>query len=318
MVARLHPKDYSSWQINQRGGVRKGDLYRIAGPSGNDQGRHHMSEDVFKEPEYGPEKFRAIFQRGMDIAGNRLLQRAEGESGNLSVDELREELLAIKDNPDPGAHDYFQAAWKECSQAVEHLRWDRERRYPFERLMVNTFIHLMPRGDQVPIVGQHLPRGIIPGFVIALEQMLGEEVEEKYQEFCRGLVARMKTQLGPGFNWEEIHNDPRTHDLVTKVLVEIAHHFVDMRKRRRWMTDLITSHMGAPTAAQDVPFEDMECHRMIAAMYQPLRDAMNTEEGEAQITERYGRDNARMLRAVFAEITRDHRELSLGLNRPAG
>ena len=72
--------------------------------------------------------------------------------------------------------------------------------------------------------------------------------------------------------------------------------------------------MGSPTAAQDIPFEDMECHRLIAAMYQPLRDAMN---GEERITERYGRDKARMLRAVFAEITRDHRELSLGLSTPS-
>ena len=72
--------------------------------------------------------------------------------------------------------------------------------------------------------------------------------------------------------------------------------------------------MGAPTAAQDVSFEDLECHMLISAMYQPLRDAMNTPEGEERITERYGRDRARMLRAVFAEITRDHRELSLGLS----
>ena len=49
-------------------------------------------------------------------------------------------------------------------------------------------------------------------------------------------------------------------------------------------------------------------------MYQPLRDAMNTSNGEERITERFGRDRARMLRAIFAEITRDHRELSLGLN----
>ena len=49
-------------------------------------------------------------------------------------------------------------------------------------------------------------------------------------------------------------------------------------------------------------------------MYQPLRDAMNTSDGEERITERFGRDRARMLRVIFAEITRDHRELSLGLN----
>ena len=148
-------------------------------------------------------------------------------------------------------------------------------------------------------------------------QMLGEELSNKYKEFCRSMLSRLKAQHGNAFNWDMVHDDPDAAEVVSEVLITISHHFIDLKKRRRWLTDVINGHMGAPTAAQDVPFEDLECHMLISAMYQPLRDAMNTPEGEERITERYGRDRARMLRAVFAEITRDHRELSLGLSAQA-
>jgi hypothetical protein len=233
-----------------------------------------MPDDLSADSEYGPGKFRALFERGLDFAIDRMLRRAEAQGGSVSADDLRDELAQFKRNPDADTAEFFEDAWRECTFAVERLRWDQERRYPFERLMVNTFVHLLPTGDQVPIQGEHLSRRIIPGFVSAMLQMLGEELSDKYEDFCRTMVSRLKAQHDNAFNWD----------------------------------------MGAPTAAQDVPFEEMECHRLISAMYQPLRDAMNTPEGESRITERYGRDRARMLRAVFAEITRDHRELSLGLS----
>lgn len=275
-----------------------------------------MPDDSSVNSEYGPGKFRALFERGLDFAVDRMLQRADVQGGNISASDIREELQRFKAEPGDDTLDYFNDAWRECTFAVERLRWDQERRYPFERLMVNTFVHLLPTGDQVPIAGEHLSRRIIPGFVAAMLQMLGEELSDKYEEFCRTMVSRLKAQHGNAFNWEMVHDEPDAAEVVSEVLITICHHFIDLKKRRRWLTDVINGHMGTPTAAQDVPFEDMECHMLISAMYQPLRDAMNTPEGEERITERYGRDRARMLRAVFAEITRDHRELSLGLNSP--
>ena len=275
-----------------------------------------MADVSSANSEYGPGKFRAIFEQGLDFAVDRILRRAESQGGSLSASDVREELQRFKADPGEDTTAFFNDAWRECTFAVERLRWDKERRYPFERLMVNTFVHLLPTGDQVPIQGEHLSRRIIPGFFVAMLQMLGEELNDKYEDFCRTMVSRMKAQHGNAFNWEMVHDEPDAAEVVSEVLITICHHFIDLKKRRRWLTDVIHGNMGAPTAAQDIPFEDMECHRLIAAMYQPLRDAMNTPEGEERITERYGRDKARMLRAVFAEITRDHRELSLGLSTP--
>ena len=273
-----------------------------------------MSDDLNASSEYGPGKFRELFDRGLDFAFDRLLRRADAQGGNLSTVDIREELLRFKEEPSTDMVDYFDEAWRECTFAVERLRWDQERRYPFGRLMVNTFVHLLPTGEQVPVSGEHISRRVIPGFVNAMTQMLGEELADKYEEFCRKLVSRLKVQHGNSFTWEMFHHDHDATEVVSEVLITICHHFVDLKKRRRWLTAVINGHMGAPTASQDIPFEEMECHRLISAMYQPLRDAMNTSDGEERITERFGRDRARMLRVIFAEISRDHRELSLGLN----
>ena len=276
-----------------------------------------MADDSSANSEYGPGKFRTIFEQGLDFAVDRILRRAESQGGSLSASDVREELQRFKADPGEDTTAFFNDAWRECTFAVERLRWDKERRYPFERLIVNTFVHLLPTDDQVPIQGEHLSRRIIPGFFVAMLQMLGEELNDKYEDFCRTMVSRMKAQHGNAFNWEMVYDEPDAAEVVSEVLITICHHFIDLKKRRRWLTDVINGNMGAPTAAQDIPFEDMECHQLIAAMYHPLRDAMNTPEGEERITERYGRNKARMLRAVFAEITRDHRELSLGLSTPS-
>jgi len=276
-----------------------------------------MTDDLNVSSEFGPGKFQKLFDRGLDFALDRLLQRADAQGGNLSTVDIREELLRFKAEPSTDMVDYFDEAWRECKFAIERLRWDQERRYPFGRLMVNTFVHLLPTGEQVPVPGEHISRRVIPGFVNAMTQMLGEELADKYEEFCRTLVSRLKVQHGSSFTWEMVHHDPDATEVVLEVLTTICHHFVDLKKRRRWLTDVINSHMGAPTPSQDIPFEEMECHRLISAMYQPLREAMNRSDGEERITERFGRDRTRMLRAVFAEITRDHRELLLGLNGPS-
>ena len=273
-----------------------------------------MPDDLNVSSEYGPGKFWELFDRGLDFALDRLLRRADAQGGNLSIVDIREELLGFKAEPGTDMVDYFDEAWRECTFAVERLRWDQDRRYPFGRLMVNTFAHLLPTGEQVPVSGEHISRRVIPGFVHAMKQMLGEELADKYEEFCRTLVSRLKLQHGNSFTWEMVHHDHNATEVVSEVLITICHHFVDLKKRRRWLTEVINGHMGAPTASQDIPFEEMECHRLISAMYQPLRDAMNTSNGEERITERFGRDRTRMLRAIFAEITRDYQELSIELN----
>ena len=275
-----------------------------------------MSGDTKASSEYGPGKFRALFERGLDFALDRLIRRAETAEGGLSAAEIREEIERFKTDPDTDISDYFDDAWRECTFTIERLHWDQKRRYPFQRLMVNTFVHLLPTGDQVAIPGQHISRRVIPGFVIAMTQMLGEELADKYQQFCQSLVSQLKTQHGNNFNWEMVYSDPVAIEVVSEVLITICHHFVNLKKRRRWLTDVVNGHMGAPTAVQDIPFEAMECHRLISAMFQSLRDTMKTSKGEERIAVQFGHDRVKMLQVVFAQITRDHRELSLGLNSP--
>ncbi|MEC8198886.1 MAG: hypothetical protein VX085_04910, partial [Pseudomonadota bacterium] len=114
------------------------------------QGVKRMSNDLSANSEYGLEKFWALFDRGLDFALDRLMRRAKAQNGNLSAADIREELARFKEQPGEDTTEFLQDAWRECIFTLERLRWDHERRYPFERLMVNTFVHLLPTDDQVP------------------------------------------------------------------------------------------------------------------------------------------------------------------------
>ncbi|MED5360565.1 MAG: hypothetical protein VYD85_19420, partial [Pseudomonadota bacterium] len=101
-----------------------------------------MPDDLSANSEHGLEKFRALFDRGLDIASDRVLRRAEAQNGSLSAADIQEELARFKEQPGEDTTEFSQDAWRKFTFTLERLRWDHERRYPFERLMVNTFVHL--------------------------------------------------------------------------------------------------------------------------------------------------------------------------------
>src|SRR3546814_9315087 len=81
--------------------------------------------------------------------------------------------LGFRNEPDAEVRRFYAEAWDECEAAVEAARWDKERKFPLERLVVHNFVHLMPERDQPPVPGRHLSRRVIPAFVQALEQQIG-------------------------------------------------------------------------------------------------------------------------------------------------
>ena len=58
-----------------------------------------MPDDLSANSEYGLEKFRALFDRGLDFALDRLLRRAEAQNGSLSAADIREELARFNEQP---------------------------------------------------------------------------------------------------------------------------------------------------------------------------------------------------------------------------
>ena len=78
-----------------------------------------MADDSSANSEYGPGKFRAIFEQGLDFAVDRILRRAESQGGSLSASDVREELQRFKADPSEDTTAFFNDAWRECTFAVE-------------------------------------------------------------------------------------------------------------------------------------------------------------------------------------------------------
>ena len=84
-----------------------------------------MPDDLSASSEYDLGKFRALFDRGLDFALDRLLRRADAQNGSLSAADIREDLTRFKEQPGEDTTKFFQDAWRECTFAVERLRWTK-------------------------------------------------------------------------------------------------------------------------------------------------------------------------------------------------
>jgi hypothetical protein len=150
--------------------------------------------------EYGLGKFRVISKQVMDFFVDCILRRTEAQGGSLSANDIRKELQRFKADPGEDTTPFFNDAWRECTFSVERLRWDKEGRYSFERLIVNTFMHLLPTSDHILVQREHLSHRIIPVFVIAIQQMLGQKLSDKHEDLYRAMVSRMQVQHCNEFN----------------------------------------------------------------------------------------------------------------------
>ena len=148
-----------------------------------------------------------------------------------------------------------------------------------------------------------------------MTQMLGEELSGQVQGILPFHVVapeRHSTAMPSIGIW--FTTIPDAAVVVSEILIKISHYFIDLKKAPPLAHRCYQWPYGRTDHRSRCPVRRCGMSSLISAMYQPLRDAMNTPEGEERINAQYGRDRARMLRAVFAEITRDYRELSLGLS----
>jgi hypothetical protein len=228
-VERSLLTDYSLWKVSHSARPRKAEFIKSCADGDIYAGRiYRMTDDSSTNFEYGPVKFRVIFEQGMNFSINRILQRPEAQVGSLSAGDIRAELQRFKASPGEDTTPIFNNTLLKCTFAADRLRWDKESRYPLECSIVNTFMHLLLTSYQVPIQREHLSRRIIPRFVEAMLQML-----------------------------------KKTHLYVRRII---------------------------------------SCRGVAYGI--PTGQRVQLEDGAA-----------RLLRTVFAEITHDHRDLFLGLNR---
>lgn len=260
----------------------------------------------------GPARVQALVHRGIDLLIASMRGRAQAnQGGRLSFTEMRETIARFKSKPAPNVVQFYEEAWEEIERAVEAQRWDKERKYPFERLVVHYFVHLLPERGQPPQPGRQLSRGIIPGFVQALQQLVGPELFETYEERCRELVERVRVEQGEAFTWDQVYADTTSQLIVNDVLVLIARHFTNLRRRRQWMMDLIDNGMKRrrDAAEKDWFFGEAEFHMLMDAMYRILKRAMQHEQGRRLLEKRYGAAAIEALDDVLFHLEEEKRAL---------
>ncbi|MDH5410236.1 MAG: hypothetical protein OEY16_02520, partial [Alphaproteobacteria bacterium] len=152
--------------------------------------------------------------------------------------------------------------------------------------------------------GKGLSRRVLPGFLSALQQMLGPVLLEQYQNRCRELVRIIQTARGNDFEWEDVYTDPTSQVIVNDVLVHISKHFSDFKRRRTWLIGVIAGEMslGEDPVERDWIFREDEFHLLMTALFKPLRRQMETDDGQQRIKDRYGAIACELLADLFAEL----------------
>src|SRR3546814_7590653 len=88
-----------------------------------------------------------------------MLRHAKAKpGGRLTFADIRAIIDGFRNEPDAEVRRFYAEAWAECEAAVETVRWDKERKFPLERLIVHNFAHLMPERDRPPAPGRQLSR----------------------------------------------------------------------------------------------------------------------------------------------------------------
>lgn len=252
----------------------------------------------------GPTRLKSLTEILLARVAVYLCDAADGNGGKLDAAGIQALLDAFQRRTAPDIIEFYRTGWNECLAVIDEVRRESGRRMPFERLMVKPFADLLREGDQPLVPGKGLSRRVLPGFLSALEQMLGPVLLEQYQDRCRELVRIIQTARGNDFEWADVHDDPTSEVIVSDVLVHISKHFTDFERRRAWLIEVIASEMplGEDAAEREWCFGDTEFRLLMTALFKPLYTLMETGEGRHRVKDRYGSIASEVLAELFVEL----------------
>lgn len=252
----------------------------------------------------GPKRVRSLSDILLRRLADHLQARAHRAGGTLDSEQIRQAIEHFQSQTGEEANDFYRTAWNQCLSVIDEVRRDGGRRMPFERLMVKPISHLLPTAPEPVPPGQGLSRRIIPGYLAALQQMLGPVLVDQYQSRSRELVRIIQTARGTDFDWEDVYGDPTSHVIVNDVLVHVSKHFADLPRRRTWLIDIVNSHMplGEDEVERKHSFGEAEFRLLIDALFAPLRREMETGDGARRLRDRYGAVACEFLTDLFSDL----------------
>ncbi len=248
-----------------------------------------MTDDAPFEPAQSESMAFAAFDRLVE----RLTEAAEARGGTIASADIAAEAAALKADGDERLGASLRSAWDETLYDVQRALYEKERKYPFERILVHQFAPLFPvDDDNLPEAGQ-LSRRIIPGFVRALSMMIGPEQFREYEARGRAIVTRLREAADGPFDWHAFYADDEAQWLANDVLVQVAEHFEELDRRRHWMIGVIDTHMPPPRRAavngdsDPWHFGPEQFGVLIDALYADLQRRLRSEQERASIYGRY-------------------------------
>lgn len=264
-------------------------------------------EDCETELDPGEAIVRGYLYRALDIMARDLRGRAADSKGALDNDAVAASLAGMKDPKSPVMGAICRAAWQECARQFETEGRREDRKAPFERLMVWPFAHLLPAGGHRDGGRDTVSRRIIPGFMGAIEDLIGPVTFGRHQERSRELVQGIRGRRGGAFTWDDVYADPLARAIVDDVLVALAMEFQEFEMQRNWFIGLVNDAMPLPTngAGHATALDDKGFAGIMRALYGDLADRLGTDEGDAAISARFTRPAVDRVLALVRELKGD-------------
>lgn len=257
-----------------------------------------------KELDPGAAIVRGFLYRALEIMARDLQERAAEGGGSLDASAIAVSLADMKNPKSPVMGAICRAAWQECERLFESESRKEDRKAPFERLMVWPFAHLLPAGGNRDGEGETISRRIIPGYMAAIEDIIGPVAFGRNQERCRELVQGIRNKRGGAFSWDDVYADPMARAIVDDVLVALAMEFQEFDDQRDWFIGLVNDAMPMPTNGSGHPtaLEDESFAAIMRALFRDLADRLDSEETRALVVARYDRAMVARVETLLEEL----------------
>lgn len=292
------PDEDSGYRLTGKGGTTKKAPAADKAPA-PEKKRKNPPRPGRKPPKKTAKRVKSAAEQSQDMAEqlvssftNRLMSQAKAKGGQLSVQDL-EALNKEFEQQTDNLKASLESAFDDHVAQLNHEKWSTSRKYPFNRMIVKTFSHMLEDDSRKLRRADSVSRRILPGFLTALGMMLGPDKLEGYQGKCRAVVKILQKEYGKNFEWDDIYDNDDARAVVLDALIDIALNFEDIGRRADWFIALVNNHLPPPDANTTQTEADWTLTRegfkvFFNAIMSDLRDALDSEGGRLLITRRHG------------------------------
>lgn len=228
----------------------------------------------------------------------RLTTEARKRGGYLTIGDI-DQLGREFDRKRVALEAVFQQSFEAYVKIRERAAFDHARKYPFDRVVVNSFAHLFDQKKVASDGPDAVTRLILPGFFMAIEKMVGPETMEEFQVHCRKIVARLSGDDDVNFDWRLIYDDPEAQGVCLDALVDFAPYFEDIDHRRDWFIPLVNNQLDAEDAWQ---LSEGGFRNFVSALFSELREGLADQDRRAELEKKYSGVTCFELDRVFEKI----------------